>query len=193
MYVRSRDLLHLYSTPEAAYEVKSEPEALYLYLLYALKDRNVGMVEANFASLIFHAMSTLETKLPQLAEDIELGRIDPNLDIDPDIRAKLDTALSPDPARAHDLRQAAEGGKVGLAARLWPGLSLLMAADTGTFDLYAEKLRNTYCKGEGYHISRIHQSKRKNCYKDHVRFYHVLIKSPLNIALLCISFLQIYV
>ena len=145
---RSRDLLHLYTTPEAAYKVKSEPEALYLYLLYALKDRHVGMLEANFSSLIFHAMSTLENKLPQLAQDIELGRVDPNLNIDADIRAKLDQSLSPDPDRADELRRASRGGKVGLASRLWPGLSLLMAADTGTFDLYAEKLRNTYCKGK---------------------------------------------
>ncbi|RUS80741.1 hypothetical protein EGW08_011505 [Elysia chlorotica] len=144
---RSRNLLHLYTTPEPAYNVKSEPEALYLYLLFALRDRHVGMLEANFSSLIFHAMSTLENKLPQLAEDIELGRVDPNLAIDADIRAELDKSLSPDPERAEELRQASQGGKVGLASRLWPGLSMLMAADTGTFDLYAEKLRNTYCKG----------------------------------------------
>ncbi|GFR97455.1 GH3 domain-containing protein [Elysia marginata] len=109
---RSRDLLHLYTTPEAAYGVKSEPEALYLYLLFALKDQHVGMVEANFSSLIFHAMSTLESKLPQIAEDIELGRVDPSLNIDPDIRAKLDSSMSPDPERAEELRQAAKGGKV---------------------------------------------------------------------------------
>ncbi|GFN77819.1 Gh3 domain-containing protein [Plakobranchus ocellatus] len=144
---RSRDLLHLYTTPEVAYEVKSEPEAIYLYLLFAVKDKHVGMVEANFASLIFQAMSALESKLPQLAEDVELGRINPDLNIDAGIRQKLDSILSPDPARAKELRQAMQGGRVGLASRVWPGLSMLMAADTGTFDLYAEKLRNSYCKG----------------------------------------------
>ncbi|XP_059143495.1 GH3 domain-containing protein-like [Physella acuta] len=144
---RSKDLLHIYTTPEVAYEVRSEPEALYLYLLFALLDPHVGMIEANFASIIFNAFSTLELQLPQLAEDIEKGAIDPKLNIEDSVREKLNQMLKPNPKRASEIREAAEGGKVGLAQRIWPELYLLLGADTGTFDLYAEKLRNGYCKG----------------------------------------------
>lgn len=49
----------------------TEPEALYVQLLFALSDRNLGMVEANFASLVYNAFKALEVHWPALVEDIE--------------------------------------------------------------------------------------------------------------------------
>lgn len=51
----SKKLLHMYSTPAPAFDILSEPEALYVHLLFGLKDRHLGMIEANFASLVFNA------------------------------------------------------------------------------------------------------------------------------------------
>lgn len=90
----------------------------------------------------------MELKLSQLTNDIERGRIDPDLKIDPVLRKKLNSLLKPNPKRANEIRQAAEGGKDYLAHRIWPDLCLLIAADTGTFDLYATRLRDSYCKGK---------------------------------------------
>ncbi|KAH9489794.1 hypothetical protein Btru_036562 [Bulinus truncatus] len=143
---RSERLLHIYTTPAPAYQVKSEPEALYLYLLFALLDPHVGMIEANFTSIIYNAFCALEAQISQLAKDIEQGIICPDLNIDPAIREQLQRLLSPNPGRAKELLQAAQSGKVGLAKRLWPELHLVLGADTGTFYLYGEKLRNEYCK-----------------------------------------------
>ncbi|BFZ14829.1 hypothetical protein BsWGS_17868 [Bradybaena similaris] len=144
---RSTMLHHMYTTPSVVYEIRSEQQALYLYLLFALLDPHVGIIEANFSSGIFNAFATLEMKLPQLTTDIELGRIDPDLKIDETIRKKLNNLLIPNPKRANEIRQAAEMGKDNLAQRIWPDLCLLIAADTGTFDLYATRLRESYCKG----------------------------------------------
>ncbi|CAG5120943.1 unnamed protein product [Candidula unifasciata] len=144
---RSTWLHHMYTTPSAVYEIRSEPPALYLYLLFALLDPHVGMIEANFSTGIFNAFATLELKLAQLTTDIELGRIDPDLKIDHVLRKKLNSLLVPNPKRANEIREAAELGKDNLAQRIWPELCLLIAADTGTFDLYATRLRESYCKG----------------------------------------------
>lgn len=144
---RSTMLHHMYTTPSVVYEIRSEQQALYLYLLFALLDPHVGVIHANFSSGIFNAFATLEMKLPQLTTDIELGRIDPDLKIDQTIRKKLNNLLIPNPKRANEIRQAAEMGKDNLAQRIWPDLCLLIAADTGTFDLYATRLRESYCKG----------------------------------------------
>ncbi|XP_055893711.1 GH3 domain-containing protein-like [Biomphalaria glabrata] len=143
---RSHNLLHIYTTPMPAYDVKSEPEALYLYLLFALLDPHVGMIEANFASIVYNAFCTLDAQLVQLATDIKQGVINHDLKIDPAVREQLQDLLKPNPVRAKELLEAAEKGKVGLARRIWPELQVVLAADTGTFDLYAEKLRNEFCK-----------------------------------------------
>ncbi|CAG5120944.1 unnamed protein product [Candidula unifasciata] len=144
---RSKEFLHVYTTPPAAYEVRTEPEALYIYLLFALLDPHVGMIEANFSSIVFNALCTLEQKLPQLIKDIEKGHIDPDLNIDPSVRQELNKLLLPNPQRAQEIREAARMGKEGLALRIWPQLHLAVGADTGTFDLYAQKLRSGYLKG----------------------------------------------
>ena len=50
----SKRLLDLYTTPADAYQVLTEPEALYLYALFALKDRNLGCIESNFVSAVYN-------------------------------------------------------------------------------------------------------------------------------------------
>ncbi|XP_070553250.1 uncharacterized protein [Ptychodera flava] len=81
----SKGLLNLYSTPEAGFGIMTEPEALYVHLLFALRDRNLGMIEANFASLVYMAFVALSKHWKQLVEDIERGYIDPKLNITDEI------------------------------------------------------------------------------------------------------------
>ncbi|KAJ8297476.1 hypothetical protein KUTeg_024007 [Tegillarca granosa] len=95
----SKSLLNLYSTPKAGYEILSEPEALYVQLLFGLRDKDL---EANFASTVFTAFTALELNIDDLIKDIELG-------------------LYKD--RAQDIRNAFKGGNVGLAKRNMAKLS----------------------------------------------------------------------
>ena len=55
----SKGLLQLYTTPPAAYDIMSEPEALYVYVLFALKDRNLGCIESNFISAVYNMYKVL--------------------------------------------------------------------------------------------------------------------------------------
>lgn len=64
----------------------TEPEALYIHLLFALKDRNLGILEANFAQLVYSGLLTLEAQWKSLVEDVELGRVNPILNIKEDVR-----------------------------------------------------------------------------------------------------------
>jgi hypothetical protein len=48
-------VLSIYSTPRPGFEILSEPEALYIHLLFGLKDKYIGMLEANFSSIILIA------------------------------------------------------------------------------------------------------------------------------------------
>ncbi|KAG5854872.1 hypothetical protein ANANG_G00042430 [Anguilla anguilla] len=78
----SRHMLALYTTPAPAFQVPSEPDALYLHLLFALKDPSVGTLESNFASTVFYAFRFLQERWSELVEDVELGRLNLVLAVD---------------------------------------------------------------------------------------------------------------
>ena len=61
-------------------------------------------------------------------------------------RKELNNGMSPDPKRAKELRDAREAGVEGIAKRIWPKLNLIMTADSGTFELYGDRLRSIYCQ-----------------------------------------------
>ena len=143
----TKQLLNIYSTPKAGFEILSEPEALYIHLLFGLKDRYIGMLEANFSSIILSSFKALDVHWEQLVEDIEKGVVNPKLNIDVNIREELNKLLTPDPGRAHELREALKLGQDGLAKRIWPDCHLVLASDTGSFELPANILRESYCKG----------------------------------------------
>ncbi|XP_053398736.1 GH3 domain-containing protein-like [Mercenaria mercenaria] len=143
----SKRILSMYSTPKAGYDILSEPEALYIHLLFGLKDKNLGIIEANFASLVYSAFRALDTNWDSLVTDIEKGNVSDGIEIEESVRKELNKSMSPDPKRAAELREAREQGVTGLAHRVWPKLNFVMTADSGTFELYGNRLREIYCKG----------------------------------------------
>ncbi|CAH1267721.1 GHDC [Branchiostoma lanceolatum] len=143
----SQAMLNLYSTPKPGFDIMSEREALYVHLLFALKDRNLGIIEANFSFRVHTALVMMEACWEQLVTDIEKGCVDPNLNIEDDIRAALNQLLKPDLGRAQELREEFQKGFDGIVRRVWPFMGLILATDTGSFDLYRQKLKSHYGKG----------------------------------------------
>jgi hypothetical protein len=121
----------------------SEKDSLYLYALFALKDRNLGCIESNFVSAVLSFFDSLEDRYDDLVSDIARGAITTEgLDIPDEVRGSLQKGLSPDPARAQELLDArAQAAGVGLAKAIWPNLHLVLAVSTGTFDLYVTRLK----------------------------------------------------
>lgn len=121
----------MYSTPMQAFEIKTEPEIIYIHLLFALADSNLGMIEANFVYLVYTAVQHLKEKWPQLVHDIKHGTIDSSLNIDPDLRRKLERKLVPNPLRANQIHAELDKGYEGIVKRLWPNLYLILSVDSG--------------------------------------------------------------
>ncbi|XP_073773687.1 GH3 domain-containing protein isoform X2 [Danio rerio] len=142
----SRHMLHLYTTPALVYQVPYERDALYLHLLFGLKDRNLGMLESNFCSTIFYAFRALEEHWRDLVMDVEVGMISSALNLEADVRCALEKLMKPDPERAAELTAQFEEGFEGIALRLWPQLHLVLAVDSGSNQIYGEMLRQHYCK-----------------------------------------------
>jgi hypothetical protein len=142
-----RRMMYMYTTPEPVFAVRSEPDALYLHLLFALTDPELGLMEANFASLIYYAFKALEADLPKLIKDIAEGKLNPDLKIPASVRELLEERLCAKPERAKEILQAwKQGGAEGLGKRLWPHLQVVLCADSGAFALYGDKLRDTFLK-----------------------------------------------
>ncbi|KAK3602319.1 hypothetical protein CHS0354_007110 [Potamilus streckersoni] len=143
----SKRILNMYSTPKAGYDIMTEPEALYVHLLFGLKDKNIGIIEANFSSLVYSAFRALDANWDNLVHDIEKGEVCPSLNIEEKVRLELNKQMKPDPKRAIELRKAREDvGQVGIVKRVWPNINCLVAADSGTFELYGERLRELHFK-----------------------------------------------
>ncbi|CAL1155246.1 unnamed protein product [Cladocopium goreaui] len=140
-------LLCAYSSPKAAYDIMHEPDAMYAHVLFALKDRDLGMLEANFASNICDFFDFLRDHSESLASDLEQGRIwsteAPEKPVSKDLLVALSRALTSDggAARAAALRSAVRGDGDFSARELWPKLRLVVTVTGGNFEAASCRLR----------------------------------------------------
>lgn len=138
----SKSMMCMFTTPPAGYlEIKSERSALYVHLLFALKDENLGQFEANFISIIFHAFEFLLNHWSELVDDIRNGTVNPAFEMNDVTRKTLIAALKgKDKKRADFLQQEFDIGTKNIAIRIWPKLKCILSVSTGPFQLYDEKL-----------------------------------------------------
>ncbi|XP_029429024.1 GH3 domain-containing protein [Rhinatrema bivittatum] len=146
-FAAAKYLRNLDSTPAAVLEITSEPEVLYACLIFALRDKMLGMLEAGTALRLSDAFAYLQNNWCMLAEDIEKGRLNPQLQLPDSTRRDLDALLRPDPGRAWELRAQFEKGFEGIARRVWPDLQVVLAVDSAYDELAGDSLREFYCKG----------------------------------------------
>ena len=138
----------LYSSPPAANDIRSEPDAVYVHLLFGLRDRQLGAIEANFASFVHSVFSALERDWRRLLRDLAAGRLGADVDVPESVRAACDAALSPEPGRAAELKAIFESENAfrdgRLARRVWPHLNFITTVTSGSMRLYASKLQSRY-------------------------------------------------
>jgi hypothetical protein len=111
----------------------------YLCLLFALKNRNTGVIGANFPILALRLCDYLETNAEDLIRDLETGAIAPWLKLEPELRRQLEQRWSADPQRAAELRQIVKTEGRLTPKLVWPNLSLVITARGGTSDFYFER------------------------------------------------------
>jgi len=120
------------SAPEV-FSLEDMATARYLHALYGLRDRNAQYITAIFASQVLQWLMTMEQRWEELMDDIEHGTLSDDLNLPPDVRASLTARLSPDPARAAELRQIAAAGFSEIVPRIWPHMTRISAVTTGNF------------------------------------------------------------
>ncbi|CAK0895217.1 unnamed protein product [Prorocentrum cordatum] len=147
-------LLCARTSPLAAYQVEKAPDAIYAHALFALKDANLGMLEADSAQALALLLESARDHRRSLVQDLRNGHIwDRHLvDSAPaqmQLRDAIDAGLrGPDPRRAFEvdrlLREEAP------ATRIWPNLQVVLAADDGAPVPAAARLRELL--GDGVEV-----------------------------------------
>uniref|UniRef100_A0A8C3SRF4 GH3 domain containing n=1 Tax=Chelydra serpentina TaxID=8475 RepID=A0A8C3SRF4_CHESE len=121
----------LYCAPEEAGAVPSRAAALYVQLLFALRERALRALEAGLVSELYDALGVLRAGWQGLAQDLASGRLSPRLELPEGTRRRAECARGWD----------------GVARRLWPRLQVVVAAEPSGEQLYGEALRESECRG----------------------------------------------
>ncbi len=129
----------LFAHPFQALQPKDSLARHYVCLLFALKNRNLRVIGANFPVLALRLCHYLENHAEALIADLEQGAIAHWLNIDPDLKATLEQKLSPAPKRAQQLRQLLEKHQRLTPILAWPNLSCVVTARGGTSDFYLQR------------------------------------------------------
>jgi len=111
----------------------------YVCLLFALRERNLRTMGANYPMLVLRVCNYLNEYAEDLIHDLEQGTIASWIKLEPELRAKLERRASPLPSRAAELREILKSHKRLTPKLAWPNLSMVSTARGGTSDFYFEQ------------------------------------------------------
>lgn len=111
----------------------------YVCLLFALRDRSMRGMIANFPMLLLRTCDYLECYAEELIRDIEKGTLASWLELEPSVLTALEKQWSPDPERAHQLQDILHSEGRLTPKLVWPDLSFVGTARGGTSDFYFER------------------------------------------------------
>jgi hypothetical protein len=148
--IRRSPAASLLASPPFVFTVNKHADAIYLHLLFGLRERELGSLQATFASGLLDMVHTLERRGPELLEDLGRGGVRPDIELTAEERLLAQKHLRPEPARARELETVLAGGRRGLAKRIWPRLSYVSGIAGASFSLYAQQLE-PFREGVAFH------------------------------------------
>lgn len=85
--------MNIYFILKVGFEIFRELEVLYVYLLFGLVDKSLGMLEVNFFFFILLFFDVFYRYWFDIADDIERGEVDLKFNIDEFVRKELNVVL----------------------------------------------------------------------------------------------------
>ena len=131
---------YIYTSPIEVMEIKDKDTANYLHLLFALKEKNLAYIGAPFISNILDLFRILENNYKDLISDIKKGKINRKLNLDDDIRKKLNDFLKPNVGRADELEREFNKGFKGVIKKIWPNVIYIASVTGANFSIYNDKV-----------------------------------------------------
>ncbi|CCH66689.1 Homolog of plant auxin-responsive GH3-like protein [Richelia intracellularis HH01] len=111
----------------------------YVCLLFALRNCNMRIIGANFPILGLQLANYLNSHAEELIHNLKTGKIAPWLQLEPNLRVKLQRQFSPLPQRAMRLEQILKSEGKLTPQLAWPNLSFIITARGGTSNFYFER------------------------------------------------------
>ena len=133
-------LPYLYTSPIEVMGIKDKDTANYLHLLFAIKERNLAYISGVFISNVLDLFRILEENYKDLIRDIRKGSINKKLNLDKDLRNKLNGYLSPNATRANDIEEEFNKGFKGIVKRIWPNIMYIATVTGANFSIYDDKV-----------------------------------------------------
>ncbi|NEQ24521.1 MAG: GH3 auxin-responsive promoter family protein [Microcoleus sp. SIO2G3] len=139
--LRSADFLsrQLFAYPYEILQIADSLSHHYVCLLFALQNPNTRVIGANFPVLALRLGDYLERYAEELIEDLAKGTIASWLDLESELRIKLERSWKAAPQRADELRQILKAEGCLTPKLAWPDLSFIVTARGGTSDFYFER------------------------------------------------------
>ena len=128
-----------FANPYEALQIIDSPARHYVCLLFALREPLMRGMIANFPMLILRTCNYLEKYAENLIQDLEKGTIADWLEIEPELRVKLEQQWSSDPIRATQLREILKSEGKLTPKLVWSDLAVVANARGGTSDFYFER------------------------------------------------------
>ncbi len=136
-------------------------DSSYFHLRFALERRDLTYLGSMVVTLLTTMFDYFEANWEMVCNDIEKGTIDPSVKCPPELRAKWEKKLKPNPSRADEIRrECAKGFDTPIAKRIWPKFAWSYGMVSSTLEFYIDKLRKhigdapIHCMGyaaaEGY-------------------------------------------
>ncbi|MCF0136997.1 MAG: GH3 auxin-responsive promoter family protein [Oscillospiraceae bacterium] len=135
-------LKYVLTSPDEVLFPTEECDMKYLQIRYALMDRDMVFMVGNFMVYLVELINYAKSNWEMLCRDIELGVIDPSVELGPNTRRALEEKLRPDPQRAAELRALGDAGFVNpIIPKIWPRMSWIGAVGSNNFSPYTTKMR----------------------------------------------------
>lgn len=130
-----------YTSPIELLITKEVMDSVHLRLLFALADKKLEQIIAPFTWGVVELFEYLEYHWEALVEEIATGKISDNVKVSPELAAKIEAKFTKNPKRAEELKVIFEEGfEQPIARKIWPKLTRVIAAGTGSLAIYTEKL-----------------------------------------------------
>lgn len=124
------------ANPYESLDIEDDFARNYICLLCALQNPDMKGFGGNFPMFVLRLCEILEEYAESFIEDIERGKINPNLKLKPEIRGGLEKLLKPSASCSDRLRNILKTEGKLTPKRAWENLSFVITARGGTSDFY---------------------------------------------------------
>jgi hypothetical protein len=130
----------LYAVPEEVFKIDDYDARYYCIALFSLRVQISHISTANPSTLVI-LFETIQNFYEQLIEDISVGSIYMDLNLESNLRENLRRYMVPDPRRAQQLRDCITVAGAMDPAFFWPRLSSIGCWKGGNSPIFLERLR----------------------------------------------------